>query len=420
MLCVLLCSAPPRSTALQPLQAARRYAAVPRYPLPPYPANTMHIAFDAKRLFCNDTGLGNYSRTLLRTLATHYPTEEYVLYTPGIRLKAAAAPFLDLSCARTVLPRGVVRGSLWRSRVMGRLARQAGCDVFHGLSHELPHGLGGEALPAAVTMHDVAWRTFPDMYKPWDRAIYDLKARHACREAAAVVCISQATAHDVARFYHVAPERLHVVYQPVRELFYTPLAEAEAATRRKRLDGVPHEYLLYVGTVNSRKNLLGAVKALELLPESVRLPLVVVGGGGAYKARVQAYVASHGLEALVRFLPHVADARDLQALYGGATVFVYPSFYEGFGLPVVEAALCGTPVVTSCVSSLPEAAGPHAELADPADAGSLRDALLRLLDDTTRRRDMGQKARRWAADTFSSERFATQMMSIYRDIAARR
>ena len=373
----------------------------------------MRIAFDAKRLFCNSTGLGNYSRTLVRALASQYPDNEYVLFTPRIRLPEQSAPFRSLPGVRTVLPRGLVRGSLWRSYSLAALVEREHCNVYHGLSHELPHDIRRSGARTVVTMHDVAWRTFPAMYKSYDRAIYDRKARHACRVADAVVCISEATARDVQQFYDVPREKLHVVYQPVQPHYYLPMEGAEVRRRLERMPMVPADYLLYVGSVNSRKNLLGAVQALELLPPSVRIPLLVVGGGREYKQKVEAYVAAHGLEQLVRFLPRVDDDLDLQALYTGACAFVYPSFYEGFGLPVVEAELCATPVVMSTVSCLPEAAGPYAETADPSSPEAIRDALLRLLDDDERRADLGRRAQDWAARTFSTQRFAEQMMQVY-------
>lgn len=373
----------------------------------------MRIAFDAKRLFCNSTGLGNYSRTLVRSLTTHFPDNEYILFTPQIRLAELCAPFQTMQGVRTVLPDGLVRGSLWRSFALSALVRRHHCNAFHGLSHELPSDIRGSGARAVVTMHDVAWRTFPAMYKAYDRAIYDHKARRACKEADVVVCISEATAQDVQRFYDVPDEKLRVVYQPVQDLYYEPMPPMEVVARLMRLDVRPKDYLLYVGSVNSRKNLLGAVKAVELLPPSVRLPLLVVGGGRAYKKEVEAYVAAHGLEQCVRFLPRIEDDRDLQALYTGAQIFVYPSFYEGFGLPIIEAELCGTPVVTSNVSCLPEAAGPYAETADPNNSEDIRDALLRLLDDSAHRADLSENAKDWAARTFAPRRFAEQMMAIY-------
>lgn len=311
----------------------------------------MRIGFDAKRLYHNHTGLGNYSRATIDVLRAYYPDLELLLYTPRL---AEGSPYDDL--AR--LPRSWMGGSLWRTIGMAADTRRDGIDLFHGLSNELPVGL---TVPSVVTIHDVAFRRFTDMYHAHDRLIYDLKWRYALRHATRVIAISEATRRDIIDIYGVEEERIDVVYQPVALPFYD---EPHRHT--------PQEpFMLYVGSINSRKNLLGAVQALELLPSDLRLPLVVVGGGREYKSEVMRYVAAHGLEQWVRFPTRRVSDDELRRLYLSAEVFVYPSFFEGFGLPVVEALLTRCPVVTSNVSSLPEAGGSYARLADPSDPASI-------------------------------------------------
>jgi glycosyltransferase involved in cell wall biosynthesis len=377
----------------------------------------MRIVFDAKRLFNNFTGLGNHSRTTLDILTEFFPESEYLLLTPKIRENAVTQPYLQHEGCSLVMPKGPFRsfspcGALWRTFSLAKVAAEHGATVFHGLSNELPTGLKQHGLRSVVTIHDVAFRTFPDMYHWHDRQIYDLKWRYACRHADHIIAISESTRQDVLRFYGVPEERVSVVYQPVQRLFYTPQTEPRLVAEQA-VEGLPQDYLLYVGSVNSRKNLLGIVRALEQLPQDVRLPLVVVGNGGEYKQKVLEYVVAHHLEQHLIWAGSIIDNRQLQALYQCAALFVYPSFYEGFGLPVVEALLSGCPVVTSNVSSLPEAGGPHSLQADPTSVESIADCLFRLLTDTDLRQRAIVEGQAYARRTFDPPTLARQLHSIY-------
>ena len=379
----------------------------------------MTIAFDAKRLFNNFTGLGNYSRTTLDILTKQFPEDEYLLLTPKARLQLPpiGGEFLSHDNVSTILPQSPLfgrglGGGLWRTFSQAQVCKSHGATVFHGLSNELPVGLKKHGIRSVVTIHDVAFKTFPDMYHWHDRLIYDRKWRYACEHADHIVAISESTRQDVLRFYNVPEERVSVVYQPVQQLFYTPQAEPRTLAEQTIAD-LPQQYMLYVGSVNSRKNLLGIIQAMELLPKDIRLPLVVVGNGREYKQRVLEYITQHHLEKHVIWAGSVNDNRALQALYQCAALFVYPSFYEGFGLPVVEALLSGCPVVTSNVSSLPEAGGPSTLQADPTSPDSMADCLRRLLTDTTLRQHVVSEGERYARTTFDPATLAHQLHATY-------
>lgn len=229
-----------------------------------------------------------------------------------------------------------------------------------------------------------------------------MKWRYACRNADHIIAISQCTAHDIVKYYGVDERKMSVVYQPVNSIYYQ-----EPPTSNHQ-----HPYMLYVGSVNSRKNLMGIVEAMTMIPESIRIPLVVVGDGGGYKRQVMNYVDSHGLTPLVEWRK-AASHDELRSLYTDATLFVYPSFYEGFGLPVVEASLCKCPVVTSNLSSLPEAAGPHAVIVNPYDSSDIAHGMMKLLDSPEARESIGADSRRYALQTFSPSVLATKLMDIY-------
>lgn len=366
----------------------------------------MKIAFDAKRLYCNFTGLGNHSRTTLDILTQYHPDNEFVLYTPKVNHNDITERYLHNPCLQTIMPKGFVKGGLWRTFCLADEAKKAGADIFHGLSNELPIGIGRSGMPSVVTIHDVAFKTFTDMYHWQDRQIYDLKWRYAVSHADRIIAISECTKRDILRFYDVPEEKISVVYQPVSPEYYQQKQPPQP-------DVLP--YALYVGSINSRKNLLGVVKALELLPESVRIPLYIVGRGREYQREVEAYIAAHHLEQWCVFLKDVYDEQ-LRQLYAGARLFVYPSFYEGFGLPVVEARLSGCPVITSNISSLPEAAGSHALLVDPDDPRAISQAMDCLITDDTLHDTLAQESRKEAMQTLHPQVLAGQLMNVYEQV----
>ena len=367
----------------------------------------MKIGFDAKRLFNNFTGLGNHSRTTVDILTEFYPGNEYFLYTPKIRHNAVSDPYMDLSGCHTITPHGLLRGSAWRTFGLASAVKKDNIDIFHGLSNEIPTRL---EIPSVVTIHDVAFKTFPDMYHATSRFIYNLKWRHACKVADRIIAISESTKQDVVRFYGVDPDRIDIVYQPVNSLYYT----TDKGVCPEALVGyTENPYMLYVGSINSRKNLLGIVKAIELLPKDLSIPLVVIGDGREYKQKVLEYISAHNLKDRIIFSPEKVGTEGLRYLYTNAQLLIYPSFYEGFGLPVVEALLSKCPVITSNVSSLPEAAGPDSLLVDPTDLQDISDKIRMLLTDNALRESVIGKGYRYAMDNFSPEVLARRLMEVY-------
>ncbi len=386
----------------------------------------MRIGFDAKRAYQNATGLGNYSRTIIRGLLRYYPSHQYLLAAPHpSRFPDFAFPTLSKGGTEglagisphiyTILPPHCVPSALWRTFALGHVMRRHGADLFHGLSHELPVDIG--STPSIVTMHDVAFKAFPSMYSPIDRAIYDTKWRFACRQATHIVAISESTRRDVQHYYNVPDERISVICQPVQDLFYTPLPPERAeAILKADLPLLPAEYLLSVGSVNSRKNLLGTLQAYATLPSENRPPLVVVGNGGSYMAQCKAYAAKHFAPSDIVWLHHLGSNLTLQALYNRALALLYPSHYEGMGLPVIEALLQHCPVLTSNLSSLPQAAGPGALLVNPSDADAMSYSLHRLVDDSQLRHTLGEEGQRYTMEHFAPDVLMAQMIQLYRQV----
>lgn len=339
----------------------------------------MKIAFDAKRYYHNRTGLGNYSRTIANGLKARHPeVEQLLMDEPSWR----------------------------RLFTLGNQAQSQGATMLHGLSNELPWT---SPIPTVVTMHDVAWRTFPDMYHWTDRQIYDLKYGHSARVATRVIAISESTKRDVMRFYGVPEDHIHVIYQPVQDLYYAgPDPKAQLNNPE-----IASDYILNVGSINRRKNLMGLVKALEMIPRDQRPQLVVIGNGREYRKEVEDYVDKHSLRAYFKVLTNVHEATELKNYYQHARMMVYPSFYEGFGLPVVEATLQMCPVVTSNISSLPEAAGPGALLCDPYQVDSINDCIMQLIDSPEMGNRLAETADDYARSHFDPDTLIEQVYTLY-------
>ncbi len=372
----------------------------------------MKISFDAKRLFNNSTGLGNYSRTLVGNLHRYYPDNEYLLCTPKTGdLEAAKAffkePFECITPGRRIRP-------LWRSRgVVSELVKR-GVQIYHGLSHEIPVGLKKHGIKSVVTIHDLIHRRYPKTYSAVDRAIYDAKLRHSLGNADAIVAISEQTKRDILEFFPATPEeKIHVIYQSCDPIYYQPVHPGEMVATRQRLQ-LPEEYLLYVGAFAPRKNLLNLIRAYKQLGTDAPA-LVMIGNGGRYFKRLQALSNRLGLEKTVVWLSGVRDTTTLRSVYADAKAFVYPSWFEGFGLPVVEALLSSVPVVTSNLSSLPEAAGPSSLLVDPHQVDLLATALAEVLE--VNRRQVTESGYQYAIEHFSQEKTTQAIMELYRQLA---
>lgn len=369
------------------------------------------IGFDAKRLFNNFTGLGNYSRTLLRNLATYYPEEDYHLFTPSIKRNEQTAYFQDSPMFSVHQPSRYQK-MLWRSFRIKQTLKRHKLDLYHGLSHEIPYGMPQTGIPAVVTIHDLIFQHYPDQYGMWDRKVYDAKFRYACKNSEKIIAISESTKQDILRYYDIAPEKVAVIYQSCHEGF---MVSKTAKVKQQLVEKyqLPTEYMLYVGSLIERKNLLGILDAMRQLPKDMRLPLVIVGQGEPYRQRVLDFARRHDLLPLLHFIQPIFS--ELPALYQQAALFLYPSYAEGFGIPILEALYSETPVITSNISSLPEAAGPGGYLVDPADSTQIAVGITKLLTDTTHREEL-VKAGYTYAKQFNGEQLTKDLMKVYKQV----
>ena len=373
----------------------------------------MKIGFDGKRAVCNNTGLGNYSRLVIDVLSEYYPDNEYRLYSPKIADNARLSPLLERSNVKLLAPKtatGRTFSGLWRiSSGIVRDCAADGVELFHGLSNELP--LAHIGVPAVVTIHDVIFLYYPHCYKAIDRKIYNYKFRKACERSSRIIAVSECTKKDIVKEYGVAAEKVDVVYQGCDESFRRQCTPQEIADVRRRYKLPDGDYILYVGTIEERKNALLAVKAMHSIPADVSL--VLVGRETKYAQLIHEYVKKHNLEKRVHFRSIAFG--DLPAAYQAARAFTYPSRYEGFGIPILEALCSRTPVVATTGSCLEEAGGEAAIYVHPDDVDALSESLKRAMTDEDLRSRMIAEGLAHAAK-FSRRTMASGIMDVYRKV----
>ena len=360
----------------------------------------MRIGFDAKRLFFNQTGLGVYSRLLVKGMISHAPEHRFILYAR----KPEKSPYYH---SFSSYPMRSSKKPFWRSWGIVQDINEDQCDIYHGLSHEIPFSSDDLKCKTVVTIHDTIFKVNPELYSPVDRWIYDKKWKHSCRNADLIIAVSEHTRNDIIEYYRADPERIRVIPPPVdfnAEVSSTKLDEV------KRSFNLPDEFLLFVSSITERKNLSGLLQALQMMSPGERPPLVIVGTGNQ-ESLLKQYVVDHDLSKEIHWVGHVNNT-ELPAFYHLATALVYPSFYEGFGLPIVEALLCNTPVITSKTSSMPEAAGPGAILIDPHEPESIKEAISELLSDKDLQIQLANRGHDYAAQ-FSQNQIAGKMLEAY-------
>ena len=301
---------------------------------------------------------------------------------------------------------------LWEQTCLMRYSRDL--DLVHGLAYAAPLAA---ACPTVVTVHDLSFVRFPGAFRAFNRVYLRWITRLSARRAAQVIAVSGSTRDDLVRLFGLTAERVTVVHNGVTEDF-SPAAEDEVEAFRQA-KGLPSRFVLYVGTIEPRKNLVRLVDAYAQLPPPIRknAPLVIGGGKGWFYSQVFQRVADLGLEGSVIF-PGFLPIEELPWWYRAASLFVYPSVFEGFGLPVLEALASGTPVITSNTSSLPEVAGDAAILVDPRDASALSNAMLQVLSDRSKAEAMRELGTVQAAK-FSWQRTARETEAVYKSVLER-
>ncbi|WP_214228557.1 glycosyltransferase family 1 protein [Pedobacter sp. B4-66] len=373
----------------------------------------MRIAFDAKRAYHNNTGLGNYSRTLVLDLARFFPDNEYFMLNP----KPSKQYSLDGKNIHEVLPKGFFSrklSSLWRSKWMTKDLIDLDIELFHGLSHEIPVNIHRTNIRSVVTIHDLIFEHYPEQYNPLDVKLYQRKFRHACQYADRIIAISEQTKKDIVDFYQTDPNKIDVCYQSCDSSFNPSISKEQKELTAAKFS-LPSKFFLSVGSIIERKNLLNICKAVQLLEKDNEVNLVVIGkGSGKYKSEIDNFILKNNLSNKITFLKDVNSA-DLPAIYSLSEALIYPSYFEGFGIPVLEALSVGVPVITSSVSCLPEAGGDAAFYVNPDKPEEIANSMLTVLKGGADVQAMIQKGF-VHAEKFSNKNCAAQVMKTYQTV----
>lgn len=332
------------------------------------------IGFDAKRIVRNGTGLGSYGRTLVNDLAQRQDLE-LRLYAPDKGRDDLRSQIIEHPNVSFCYPHFSsfihLPSSWWRVKDVVTDLQRDGVQLYHGLSGELPIGIRKSGIRSVVTIHDLIFLRHPEFYHWLDTKIYAWKFRQTLKEADHIIAISECTKRDIQYYGDVDDSKISIVYQSFAPRF-SAIVTDEQRSQVRTIYQLPERYILNVGSIEARKNILQAVQALPLLPDDIAL--VIVGRHTSYTDQVLQYIHEHHLEQRVRVLHGVPDEH-LPVLYALAEAFVYPSVYEGFGIPIIEAISCGLPVVACTGSCLEEAGGPDSAYVQPGDVEGMAEAI---------------------------------------------
>lgn len=384
----------------------------------------MRIAINAQLLSYSDTyrngGISRYIRHLLTAIARQPGQHEYTVFVNGQetvkRLRqeqeqAAQIEYIPVNWPENRPASRVV----WEQRNLPALLRERRIEVFHSPANVLPEMLPRECA-SVVTLHDLAFLLYPEVLTRAKRVYHRIFTTRSLRRATVIIAVSNSTKEDAVKLVGIAPGRVQTVYTCIDERFSNVITNEEKQTFY-RGHGLDDGYLLYLGTLEPRKNIPTLLEAYRELREvhSRKEKLALVGGKGWLYDEIFAKAQSLGLASEVLFPGYVSNEEQL-LWYHGASAFAYPSLYEGFGLPVAESLACGVPVVTSNVSSLPEAGGDLALIVDPLDSHALAAALQRALTDTLLRQRCSELAPT-ILRRFSAQAMAQQTIAIYEQAA---
>lgn len=349
----------------------------------------MRIGIDAKRLFFNYTGLGNYGRQFVHALLEHKKnTDKFVLFSPKSIKKSDYSKEFQQHEIDVVLPSGWKKwfnGALWRTFFLSKELAQNQFAAFYGISNELPFGIHKFSLKKAVIIHDLIFLRFPNLYPRLDVLFYKIKTKYAVKVADQIIAVSEQTKQDLIEFYRVPKENITVIPPVCDKIYFSESINFDKIFERK--------YLLNVGSITPRKNLLLAIQAYSKLHNKYDMDFVIigtaVGEGKIYLQKIKQFIKENGLENRVHFMGKM-DKKLMPGIYKNAQFMVYPSQFEGFGMPIAESLFCKTPVITSTGSCFAEAGGPGAIYTAPNNLEELTAAMEKLTNDDALRTSLGE------------------------------
>jgi glycosyltransferase involved in cell wall biosynthesis len=362
----------------------------------------MRIGIDANPIFLRKGGIGYYTQNLLEVLTQVDTNHEYFLFKTVKNQPDYPLPLLARPNVRII--QTSKHWQKWR-------CRREGVELYHGTNFRLR---GKGKIGNVITIHDLAFKRYPHfLKKQWGQSLSFLKTKRDAQRADRVIAVSRHTAEDIVEFFKIDPQKIRVIYHGIDEVFHHGVSEDSVSMVKQKFHIQTPSYLLFVGTLEPRKNLPTLIRSFQSLPNlHSEFSLVLAGGfGWRYDEVVE---LSRGLENRVILTGYITP-EELISLYSGASLFIYPSFYEGFGMPLLEAMAMGVPIVASKTSSIPEVVGNAAFLFDPLSAEDLATAISRMIEDSSLSDSLRVKGKQ-RVKMFTWDRAARETLSCYEEV----
>ncbi len=358
----------------------------------------MKIGFDAKRAFYNQTGLGNYSRSIISSVSKVRKNDQIYLITPHSKTDNFK---IYNQNTQIVTPPFLSNKKYWRFKGVNKQLKKIGIDIYHGLSNELPYKINCKSV---VTIHDLLFLKYPNFYNYIDRKIYYLKSKIACQQANAIIATSEQTKKDIINFLKIKEDKIHAIYQTCQPEFIN--------YKTHKTINIKEPYILYVGSIEERKNLIFLLQAIkEMNPE---IKLVCVGRKYKYYKKVQNFIQKYKLTQRVSFL-NIDDTSMLAALYRKSRALIYPSIDEGFGIPIIEAMYSKIPVITSNKAIFKEIGGKNSYYFEEANLESLIEKISEVWTDSKKRDDKIEKNFQYV-QKFNDNTQVQKIIEIYKSL----
>ena len=369
----------------------------------------MRIGYDAKRAFTNFTGLGNYSRDTIRILSSFFNKNNYLLYTPNNKLNDRLdflkyQSNISIRSPQKLLDK--IFSSYWRTKNILNDIEKDNIDIYHGLSHELPIGIEDTKIKTIVTIHDLIYLRYPNLFSSVDLKIYDKKFRSACKRADKIIAVSKQTKKDIINYFSIDEQKIEVIYQGCNKAFKK--SDYDNYELIKNKFGLFDEYLLYVGSIEERKNLLTLLEALKDIPKK---KLIIIGDGNNYKKKCVSFINNNNLKSRTLILSGL-KIEEMATIYKHAEMLIYPSIFEGFGIPILEALYSKIPVITSKGGCFSEAGGPDSIYINPLSKKEILEAIKKIEGTPNLKEKMIENGLKYA-ENFSDENIANNLMRVY-------
>lgn len=367
----------------------------------------INIGFDAKRIFQNSTGLGNYSRDLVRNLKIEHPEVNcFLVGKTKERHPKYSAEFAESFNYKIISPKPFQPYVWWRRFGLSYALKKL--DIFHGLSNEMPTINRALKIKKVISIHDVIHKIYPKHYSFIDRQFYHQKILHGTKMADKIIAISENTKQDLILHYRLDENKIEVLPPNIHPVFFE-----KSSSQIENFPALPKKYFVVIGSITPRKNLLGIIEAYRLIHQKLATKVVVIGHGKDYLRKCKEKIAAYHLKDKFHFLSNVKSMEMLRHILSESEGLLYPSLYEGFGIPPIEAMLCRIPVLCSNVSSMPDATNHLASYCDPKDVEDIGKKILDLQAVSLQKL---VKAEQFAINTYNRKNLSKKLMDIYQSL----